>query len=263
MPRGFELSEYGKSFEGHPLFMAARTLDERLPAALIVGGTHGDEPAGVLAATRYLSLGDIPPWVNLIIYPCLNPDGLRRNSRTTAEGFDLNREFNPRSNDPASTKANEAEAFLRSIANWRDRVDLLINLHEDNPCVPTDFGQADLPSGAYIYFHSNKLLSADSAPISILNSWKKSGVRIANDENIYGDCAKHGLVDYALSSSNHALREVDLLDNYLKSRDGACSVTIETLVDQDLEERVAAHLLAIQAAIESLSPIRGVSDHVN
>ena len=40
--------------EGYPIFGVERGIGEGLPTALVTGGVHGDEPAGVEAVLRFL-----------------------------------------------------------------------------------------------------------------------------------------------------------------------------------------------------------------
>lgn len=55
---------------------------------LIIGVFHGDEPQGKYLIDKYLK-NESP----LLFIPCLNPDGMNKNSRTNANGVDLNRNF--------------------------------------------------------------------------------------------------------------------------------------------------------------------------
>ena len=55
---------------------------------LIVGVVHGDEPQGKYLIEKYQEK-ETP----LLFIPCLNPDGLSANTRTNANGVDLNRNF--------------------------------------------------------------------------------------------------------------------------------------------------------------------------
>ncbi len=56
---------------------------------LIIGVFHGDEPQGKYLIEKYIETNDS----NLLFIPCLNPDGLQNNTRTNANGVDLNRNF--------------------------------------------------------------------------------------------------------------------------------------------------------------------------
>lgn len=64
---------------------------------LIIGVFHGDEPQGKFLIERYLTEKYTPQVEgknnNLLFIPCLNPDGMQNNTRTNANGVDLNRNF--------------------------------------------------------------------------------------------------------------------------------------------------------------------------
>ena len=57
---------------------------------LVVGVVHGDEPQGDYLIRKYYKE---TPDTKLIMIPCLNPDGMQKNSRTNSNGVDLNRNF--------------------------------------------------------------------------------------------------------------------------------------------------------------------------
>lgn len=59
---------------------------------LIIGVVHGDEPQGEFLIRNYLEThSEIPN--NILFIPALNPDGLELNTRTNANGIDINRNF--------------------------------------------------------------------------------------------------------------------------------------------------------------------------
>ena len=71
--------------------LAAATAREN--TTLLIGGTHGDEPATVLLLESFLQS---PAWAALhacpvIVLPLINPDGYKRGTRYNARGVDLNR----------------------------------------------------------------------------------------------------------------------------------------------------------------------------
>jgi protein MpaA len=61
-------------------------------STLIIGVVHGDEPQGKWLIEKYLSNCKSKSQSALFI-PCLNPDGLAKNTRTNANGVDINRNF--------------------------------------------------------------------------------------------------------------------------------------------------------------------------
>jgi hypothetical protein len=89
----------------------------------ISAGTHGDEPAGPLAALRLIQENRWPESAEIFLLPCLNPLGFTLNQRANFEGIDLNRDYrNP--------KSAEARAHIA----WLDRqpqFDLYLCVHED------------------------------------------------------------------------------------------------------------------------------------
>jgi len=57
---------------------------------LVIGVFHGDEPQGKFLIENYIKNNPQSP---LLFIPCLNPDGMAKNTRTNANGVDLNRNF--------------------------------------------------------------------------------------------------------------------------------------------------------------------------
>jgi murein peptide amidase A len=70
----------------------------------VFAAIHGDEPAGALAAARFLTeIGNDPRIAEnflLQIYPVCNPTGFEDNTRQSRRGKDLNREFWKASAEP-------------------------------------------------------------------------------------------------------------------------------------------------------------------
>jgi protein MpaA len=70
----------------------------------IFAGIHGDEPAGALAAAKFLADAARDPELIenflLQIYPLCNPTGYEDNTRHSRSGKDLNREFWKSSSEP-------------------------------------------------------------------------------------------------------------------------------------------------------------------
>lgn len=59
---------------------------------LIIGAVHGDEPQGEFLINNYLAKTPNLPQ-NLLFIPSLNPDGQALETRTNANGVDINRNF--------------------------------------------------------------------------------------------------------------------------------------------------------------------------
>lgn len=87
---------------------------------LIIGVFHGDEPQGKYLIERYLERTSLSETrstcqctVNTLFIPCLNPDGMALNTRTNANGVDLNRNF-PTKNwgEDGSAAGDDATAYF-------------------------------------------------------------------------------------------------------------------------------------------------------
>lgn len=110
------------------------------PTGFVVGGMHGDERSGYLAADRLLK------WSlqsgRLVVVPRANQVAIRRNERHGERG-DLNRQFPPR-----QAPVTELARAIWSIVERHDP-DVTLNLHSSNGIYGThpDFvGQAVFPT---------------------------------------------------------------------------------------------------------------------
>src|SRR5262245_525220 len=86
----------GQSVEGRDLVIHANFhLTEPPPSGvtLVLGGTHGNEPASYELVAEFCSqfLKTGKAHGPVIAWPLLNPDALLRNTRYNARGVDLNR----------------------------------------------------------------------------------------------------------------------------------------------------------------------------
>ncbi len=96
----------------------------RGPAIMVVGGVHGDEPAGSLAAEEIRRLA--VERGTLIVIPRVNNLALAANQRTLPEITDVNRAYPGRKDgNPAQRIAYEIGVLMEEY-----QVSLLIDLHE-------------------------------------------------------------------------------------------------------------------------------------
>ncbi len=104
---------------------------------LIIGVFHGEEPQGEYLINEFLKT-DLSKIKNkLLIVPCLNPDGKKKNIRQNSNGVDLNRNF-PTKNWCISSKkeyfggtkpASEIETnFMIDIIN-EYKIDAVLSVH--------------------------------------------------------------------------------------------------------------------------------------
>lgn len=130
----------GRSVEGRDI-PASANFDLALAtplrnSTLVIGGTHGDEPATVVLMQRFVG-GRL--WSELaaaptIVIPLANPDGYARGTRYNARGVDPNRNFgfNWRSDcdeppGPAPWSEPESVALRDFILRWQPAK--IVSLH--------------------------------------------------------------------------------------------------------------------------------------
>lgn len=149
--------EFGRSRLGRPI--SGRTFggsEGEAPAGasasalLVVGATHGDEPASADAVWELadrLALaprGDQPVGVHVV--PALNPDGLVAGTKNAASDVDLNRNFPARNfihehapgYDPGPRPLSEPESALLARLVEDLRVGAVLSVHAPLACVNFD-----------------------------------------------------------------------------------------------------------------------------
>ena len=115
---------------------------------LVIGCFHGDEPQGKWLIDKYLkkhfpSAKSEISRRGMLFIPCLNPDGLANNTRTNANGVDLNRNFptqnwgqdtsaageNPENYYQGNTPASEIETqfIIKILEKYSPKV--ILTLH--------------------------------------------------------------------------------------------------------------------------------------
>jgi predicted deacylase len=110
----------------HPVGVATVRGDGAGPQLAVLGGVHGDEPEGVLAARRLLALLETVSFRGtVVVVPVACPGAFAANTRTSAvDGRNLARTF---PGDPAGTDtARLAHALTHEVI---EPADLLVDLH--------------------------------------------------------------------------------------------------------------------------------------
>lgn len=94
------------------------------PAVMVVGGIHGNEPAGALAAKKFLDISLLKG--TLIVIPRANEQALIANQRTLPEIEDLNRAY------PGKKDGTPAQQITYEIVQLMKKyqVSMVIDLHE-------------------------------------------------------------------------------------------------------------------------------------
>ena len=219
--------EIGKSRKGRPILMIslARTDCRDTPCSnvMVVAAQHGNEPAGtraVLELLRAVVTGDqeLPPGVVVHMVPIANPDGTVAFSRRTADGGNINRDWESR-------RLPETKAISRVISEINP--DALIDLHEQTPGCPAGMYVAGGPADRAV-----GVLSAVS------DALKAKGLRVP--------VRKEGK-----SGSTR------LLHHHFAKAYGRPALIVESKyvrkAEADLNTRSAIHKTTVTAVLQSLS----------
>jgi hypothetical protein len=191
----------------------------------ISAGTHGDEPAGPLAALRLLQENRWPENAEIFLLPCLNPFGFTLNQRENIDGVDLNRDYR----NPKSAEARAHIAWLRR----QPKFDLYFCLHEDWES-----------HGFYLYEQNpdHKFSLAEKMIEAV-----KKVCPVDLSENIEGRPAHGGIIRPILNPAERPDWPEALYLITHKSRQG---YTLEAPSDFPLATRVNALVAAVNAAME-------------
>jgi len=212
---------------GRPILHVSIHPDAPGPPALLLAGTHGDEPGGVEAALQFIERGsDAYPRMRFEMLPCTNPCGYVHATRENGVGIDLNWVYD-RDDLP------EIRALRDVVAGRRFR--FVVDMHED----------WESP-GYYAYE-----LRRDAPYIGDDLSERVSHVcPINHDPVIEGDPAVAGVIHpepYAESRESRGYGvPVALYEEYTDHL-----LTSESPTPLPLQTRVDAHLTALTAVIEA------------
>lgn len=152
-----------------PIFMYQFGLSGN--EVLILGGVHGDEPEGVIAANgllqKFLEKFDYQLQVTLI--PEFNIEGILNKQRMNSNGVDLNRnlptkDWSPEAKTPRynpgkhalSEKENQALVKLIEKHNFK----LIISLHSWNPMINVNGPSCD-PEAEILKKHTSYVIDSD------------------------------------------------------------------------------------------------------
>lgn len=137
-----KLSTFGHSSLGLPIL--AYEFSHPGPEVLLLGGVHGDEYEGVVAADGVLEklIAGPQPQLNLTIVPRLNPDGVLMKTRGNGRGVDLNRnmptkDWSPEAKTPryqpgpSPGSEPETQALMAYLETRKPQ--LIISLHSWHP----------------------------------------------------------------------------------------------------------------------------------
>jgi protein MpaA len=199
---------------------AARTLlcaeigESDRPCVHLTAGTHGDEPAGVVALLQAAGERDLDPAFAYRIWPCTNPTGFDARTRESDDGVDVNRTFGRGGSSP------ESKAIV--MANRDRKFALAVDLHEDD--------EAD---GFYAYTYGDPRVA-------------EAALKELRARNVAVDA--RGLIVPDPAAEAEAIGGLSL--SLLLCRNAAQrTITFESASRAPFPARVAAHRVALTGAI--------------
>lgn len=228
--QGWRVSRHGDSKQNYPIYSLERAAPLRRPTILLVGGIHGNEPAGTEAALLWLeNLRLEEQRFGWLVIPCANPTGWESNRRTNSLGKDINRHFrNP-------TCCHEAAA-IREAIQGRQFI-FSMDFHEDTEA-----------AGYYICeirksqpFAGERIVKAVSPILPIWRMPRLDGRKAAS-----GGCVRRFPVSEAILQR----RRLWPLEFYLLRAHTSHTFCSETPVGFPMEKRIAAHHAALQVACQ-------------
>lgn len=195
-------------------------------------GVHGDECAPVWGllewAEAHLANMKSSP---VVIFPCLNPYGLIKNTRQDRHGIDLNRYFQ--------------DSRIPLIAKWQEFLsgrcfDVAINLHEDYDA-----------AGIYLYELASSAPQGDSYLAACEEIIPRETAEVVD-----GSDFENGLLRRETSEEEMQRIAEEELDGwpeaiYLYLNHVKDSFTFETPSERDLEKRIATHRRFLEAVMEA------------
>ena len=229
------IGEFESRGRSYPLFRARLgSPGEGKLRVMIDAGIHGDEPAGVEAALRFIEANaaneDLLSRFAFTIFPCNNPTGWERDTRENADGIDLNRSFNVRK--------LPAEAAIISDALQGHCFDLIFEMHEDVDA-----------AGLYLY----ELTEDPETYVGekIIEAVEASGYPVNGNIRIEGMSATGGIIRRKKVSGFRKTRLP--LAIYAYRTCGGHVITLEPPASVlSFEERVKVELMALGIALAAV-----------
>ena len=220
---GWQIETFGGS-SGVELLALRRYAPRARQRVYISTGIHGDEPAGPLAIRDLLKENAWPDQIEIWLCPCLNPTGFPQNTRASAAGVDLNRDYK-------HLRSAEVQAHVAWLEK-QPSFEVCLCLHEDWEA-----------HGFYVYE-----LNPDNRPslAEKMVEAVRSVCPIDHSTIIDGRDAKDGIIRPILDP---VLRPEWPEAFYLITQKTRLSYTLEAPSDFPLAVRIAALVEAVKAAL--------------
>lgn len=273
---GFKLEKYGEAtystitdnVDGsagktnrvtHDLFrLLIGDFSQERPCYIILGGTHGYEKGGPLAALKFAEeeASKYTDRFNIVIYPCLSPGPYEKELRFTEGRIDINRDAYL-----DNAKSEEMQALANSVKELHQRLfngdrnkkfAAAIDLHEtpfldiaidkENAEVGGETFELDIfPKGLFlIAFNEDQLLAN-----KIIQNVRLEGHHVVDDDTLYGAPNHDGVL--LMSESGPVTGRVrQLLKHYTSASFTTEYCDIDLTDERPDAERVDPQMAAIR-----------------
>lgn len=223
---GSKLQPYCK-YDGETLYYLARCseIPQKNRTLYLSAGIHGDEPAGPEALLQWAERHcKRLKQMSYLIFPCLNPWGIKNNVRYDSKGNDLNRYFK------IGVNLAPFVAWRRLLKQCQFQAALM--LHEDYDA-----------QGVYLYELNRAQQKWGADLIHVAQSWIMPEPR----KTVDGRRCKNGLIRPVIDPKRLNLHPEAI---YLYFHHTPRSITIETPSEFSLDRRVEAQVAMIERAVE-------------
>lgn len=233
---GAKLQPYCK-YDGETLYYLACCPDasQKSRTLYLSAGIHGDEPAGPEALLQWAERNSKKlRQMSYLIFPCLNPWGIKNNFRYDAKGNDLNRYFK------AGVKLAAFVAWRKLLKQCQFQAALM--LHEDYDA-----------QGVYLYELNRTRQKWGADLIQTAHSWIGPEPR----KTVDGRRCNQGLIRPVIDPKRINLHPEAI---YLYLHHTPRSITIETPSEFSLDRRVEAQVAMIEKSVELATQAGGLSE---
>jgi hypothetical protein len=225
---GLRLRSLAKD-DGFDLFCLETPRLTGTPGLYLSAGIHGDEPAAPEALLQWAerNTSRLAGWP-LLIFPCLNPWGLRNNIRTDSQGRDLNRLFH--------LDTHPVVAAVRKVTQPH-RFQIALAMHEDYDAQGIYLYEVQRGKGGFgetLLRRAEKILPRDPR--------RKIDISMA----------KHGLIRRRISPAKFAkMGHPEAIWLHLFHSEN--TFTFETPSEAALDLRVRAHMAMLDECVRQIS----------
>ncbi len=223
---GFRAEIFGH-IDGHPLIAYTKRSAGPRPRIYLSAGIHGDEPAPPQVLLRLMQESFFDSRCVWFVCPLLGPTGYLRNTRESAAGIDLNRDYK-------APRSVEIQAHIRWLQR-QPNFDLGFSLHED------------WETGGFYLYELNPLHRPSLADPMV----EAARAHIPIESTPLIDGRESSAAGIIRPVSDPLLRESWPETIYLRHHHGTLNYTIETPSRLPLAQRITTQCAVLRAALEA------------